>query len=63
MKKYGWLQKNMNLIILIFLYMQPIIDLFTSFCIHVLEIKITIGIVIILIIFTILLSVCITQRS
>lgn len=46
MKKYGWLQKNMNLIILIFLYMQPIIDLLTSFCIHVLEIKITIGIVI-----------------
>lgn len=46
MKKYEWLQKNMNLIVLIFLYMQPIIDLFTSFCIHVLEVKITIGIVI-----------------
>lgn len=44
--KSNWLQKNIGLIILIFLYMQPIIDLFTSFCIHVLQIKITLGIVI-----------------
>lgn len=44
--KSNWIQKNISLIILIFLYMQPIIDLFTSFCIHVLQIKITLGIVI-----------------
>ena len=44
MKK--WLKENMNLLIGVFLILQPIIDLLTGLCLHVFHMNLTIGIII-----------------
>lgn len=44
MKK--WLKENINMLIGIFIILQPIIDLLTGLCLHVFNINLTIGIII-----------------
>ncbi len=40
------IKRNLNIIIAIFIIMQPILDLLTGLCLHLLDINITIGIII-----------------
>ena len=42
----NYIKKNINIIIAIFILLQPILDLLTGLCLHLLNINLTIGIVI-----------------
>ena len=42
----NFIKKNINTIIAIFILIQPILDLLTGLCLHVLEINLTIGIIV-----------------
>ena len=43
---YSYVKKNINLIISVFILLGPILDLITGFCIHSLNINLTLGIII-----------------
>ena len=40
-----WIKNHIQIILLVFLYFQPVIDLLTSLCIHVLHLNITVGVI------------------
>ena len=41
-----WIKKNFNTLLIIFILLQPILDLITGFAIHVWHINVTLGIIV-----------------
>ena len=51
-----WIKKNFNTLLIIFILLQPILDLITGFAIHVWHINVTLGIIVRMLFLIIILS-------